>query len=102
MSKKKQRANQVSKGERRSMSRQLQKAMRREYKANDARVMSNKMKAYFEGRNVMVTIPNPNPNETNKRFIKVKFQDAFFGGRDYKTILAGPRKAKKVSTEEET
>ena len=101
MGKKKQRASQTSKGERRSLDRRLQKAMRREYKANEGRVLANKLKAFFEGRNVMVTIPNPNTNETNKRFIRVKFQDAYFKGMDYKTVQAGPRNKRKASTEDE-
>lgn len=100
MGKKKQRSSQTSKGEHRSMNRQLQKAMRREYKANDDRVMNNKMRAFFEGRNVMVTIPNPDASQTNKRFIRVKLQDAYFKGMDYKTVMAGPRKRKASSDEE--
>ena len=31
----------------------------------------NQLKAYFQGKNVMVTIENPNKAETNKRFIRV-------------------------------
>lgn len=99
MGKKKQRNSQVSKGERRSMSRQLQKAMRREYKANESRVLANKMRAFFEGRNVMVTIPNPDKSQTNKKFIKVKFQDAYFKGMDHKSVLAGPRKKRSSDDE---
>lgn len=99
MGKKKQRAKQVSKGERRPLNRKLQKAIRREYRANEGRVLANKMRAFFEGRNVMVTIPNPNTNETNKRFIKVRFQDAYFKGMDYKSVLAGPRKKRSSDDE---
>ena len=31
----------------------------------------NQLTAFKKGKNVMVTIPNPNTNETNKRFIRV-------------------------------
>ena len=31
----------------------------------------NQLDAFKKGKNVMVTIPNPNTNETNKRFIRV-------------------------------
>jgi len=31
----------------------------------------NQLLAYIKGKRVMLTIPNPNTNETNKRFIRV-------------------------------
>ncbi len=91
--------NYTSKGERRNVSRAVTKAMRRDYKANHLKVINNKMAAFFKGFNVTDTIENPNPNETNKRYIKVRFQDAHYKGRDYKTVLAGP-KLKKVKSDE--
>ena len=33
--------------------------------------IANQLKAFREGKKVMVTIENPNKNETNKRFIRV-------------------------------
>jgi hypothetical protein len=39
--------------------------------------MMNQLKAYQAGKNVVLTIPNPNPNETNKRFIKVNARDVW-------------------------
>lgn len=36
-----------------------------------ARRMINQLEAFRKGKRVMVTIPNPNPHETNKRFIRV-------------------------------
>jgi hypothetical protein len=89
----------TSKGERRNVARSTVKAMRRDYKANYSRVIANKMEAFFKGFNVTDTIENPNTNETNKRFIKVRFQDAHFKGRDYKAVLSGP-KQKKVQTDD--
>ena len=31
--------------------------------------------AWEQGKNVVLTIPNPNPNETNKRFIRINARD---------------------------
>ena len=39
--------------------------------------MSNKMKAWRAGKNVIVTIPNPNKKETNKKFIKVNAKEVW-------------------------
>ena len=70
MGKKRSRAHQVSKGERRSVAKETTKAVRREYMKSSER-MSNQLFAFLRGKNVMLTIPNPNKNETNKRFIRV-------------------------------
>lgn len=40
-----------------------------------ARRMINQQKAWREGKNVVLTVPNPNPNETNRQFIKVNARD---------------------------
>jgi hypothetical protein len=32
----------------------------------------NQIKAWKAGKRVMLTVPNPNKNETNKRFIRVE------------------------------
>lgn len=45
-------------------------AVRSEYLMSADRVL-NQLSAHKKGRRVMVTIENPNKNETNKRFIKV-------------------------------
>ena len=70
MGKKKQRAHQVSKGERNSVARSTVKAMRRDYMQSSDRV-NNQLAAFLRGKNVMLTIPNPNKNETNKKMIRV-------------------------------
>lgn len=31
----------------------------------------NQLDAHLKGKKTWITIPNPNPNETNKRFIRV-------------------------------
>ena len=53
----------VSKGERRS-------SIKTSTKSAAARVV-NQQAAHLAGKRVMVTIPNPNKNETNKRFIRL-------------------------------
>ena len=70
MGKKKSRAHQVSKGERRCVNRSVTKATRRDYMKSAER-MSNQLSAFLKGKRVMLTVPNPNTNETNKRFIRV-------------------------------
>jgi len=78
MGKKKQRAHQVSKGERDSVARSTVKAMRREYMQSSAR-LDNQLAAFMKGKNVMLTIPNPNKNETNKRMIRVPAREVWRG-----------------------
>jgi hypothetical protein len=72
MGKKKSRAQYVSKGivgttKSRSKSDEDYKS-RRAY---------NQMKAFIAGKNVVLTIPNPNKNETNKPFIKVNAREVW-------------------------
>jgi len=60
----------VSAGIHSNVSKSVRRAMRADYLASGDRII-NQRKAFDAGKNVMVTIPNPNPNETNKRFIRV-------------------------------
>ena len=80
MGKKRSRATQISKGivnqSPNSMTKRISKELRREYMVSGNREF-NQLKAFKRGRNVVVTIPNPNTNETNKRFIKVSGRDYF-------------------------
>ena len=71
MGKKKSRASQTSKGERRNVAKSTRKAARREYLADGVARVNNQMAAFLKGKNVMLTIENPNKKETNKRFIRV-------------------------------
>lgn len=73
MAKKSKRAKYISKGERPNVARDIVNAVRRERSPID--VTLNKLKAWARGKRVMVTVPNPNPNETNKRFIRVEGND---------------------------
>ena len=76
MGKKKKSEGYTSKGERNNVRKDIRKLMRRE--RTNLETMINKYSAYKKGKNVMVTIPNPNANmETNKPFIRVKAKDVW-------------------------
>ena len=79
MGKKRSRAHQVSKGERRCVARDIVKATRRDYMQSSERI-TNQLSAFLRGKNVMLTIPNPNKNETNKRMIRVPAADQWRRG----------------------
>ncbi len=79
MGKKKSRSTQTSKGERRSLARNIVKATRRDYMQSSER-NQNQLSAFLRGKNVMLTIPNPNKNETNKRMIRVPAADVWRRG----------------------
>ena len=66
----------TSKGERPNVARWLKKATRRDYMQSMERII-NQATAHLKGKNTVVTIANPNKNETNKRFIKVSGKDYF-------------------------
>tara|TARA_S200000501_G_scaffold366258_1_gene400786 strand:- start:186 stop:455 length:270 start_codon:yes stop_codon:yes gene_type:complete len=71
MGKKRSRATQTSKGERRNVAKATRKAARREYLSSGVARVSNQMSAFLKGKNVMLTVENPNKKETAKRFIRV-------------------------------
>jgi len=79
MGKKKSRSTQTSKGERRSLARDIVKATRRDYMQSSERGQ-NQLSAFLRGKNVVLTIPNPNKNETNKRMIRVPAADVWRRG----------------------
>ena len=69
--------NYTSKGERKNVSRWIVKAKRKDYLENcRLERATNQLTAFRLGKRVMVTIANPNTNETNKRFIRVTAQEA--------------------------
>lgn len=67
--------NYTSKGERPNVSKKTLKAMRQG--AEPGLHQLNQVKAWRKGRNVVLTIPNPNKNETNKRFIRVNAKEVW-------------------------
>ena len=70
MGKKRSRAKQVSAGITHSNPTLPSKALRREYRGLNGK-STKPLEALMRGKNVVLTIENPNKNETNKRFIKV-------------------------------
>lgn len=78
MGKKKLRSKATSKGERRSSI---------GYRDSADKRMMNKIDALHKGKDVTFTIANPNKNETNRPFIKVKVS-----GKAYLDALKNPEK----------
>ena len=62
------RTNYTSKGERRNVSKWVRKAIKRE--RTGLQRLNAQIDAFLEGKNVVLTIPNPNPNEKGKPFIR--------------------------------
>ena len=69
MGKKRSRASQTSKGERRSVANGLGDDR------SELKKILDKMNAFRKGKNVMLTIPNPNKSETKKSFIRVNAKE---------------------------
>lgn len=83
MGKKKSRDTYTSKGQRPNVSKKVRNLKKKDDSYLDKAVRQSE--AFFKGQPTgYVTIPNPNKNETNKRFIKVKYQDYYHKGQDYK------------------
>ena len=76
MGKKRQRAHQVSKGERKPQNPRWSKEARREWVGSTAQMIA-KVEAFKKGKNVVLTIANPNKSETNKPFIRVNAKDVW-------------------------
>ena len=67
----------TSKGERNSVNKETLKDIRRDQYAGDK--MLNIQKAWLKGQNPWITVENPNKNETNKRFIRVRANETNLG-----------------------
>lgn len=67
----------ISKGIHSNVNRKVSNAMRSEYLDSGERV-ANQLAALKQGKDVVMTIPNPNKEQTNKKFIRVKVS-----GREY-------------------
>ena len=68
----------TSKGERRNVAKSTCKLMRRDYLENQLlRRAINHYDAYCKNKQVMITIANPNKNETNKPFIRVNAKEVW-------------------------
>lgn len=68
----KTRAKYVSKGTGRNVSTATRKLGTREYANDFSANLANKQDALSKGKDVYVTIPNPDKNNTRERFIRVK------------------------------
>jgi len=74
MGKKRSRATQTSKSTHCQKRSSYSKQQKQEYKSTFIEAI-NKRAAWARGKNVMLTIANPNTNETNKPFIRVNASD---------------------------
>ena len=78
----------TSKGQRPNVSKSVRKLKAKDTGAMDREL--RRIEAFHKGQPTgWVTIPNPNKNETNKRFIKVKYKDYYHKGQDYKSVARG-------------
>ena len=59
-----------------ALNKKLQNAIRREYVNSPQRIL-NQQKACRAGKNVMVTVENPNKEQTNMRYIRVPGKQFF-------------------------
>ena len=76
MAKKRQRTKQVSKGAINQNTSRWSKLARKEWMNGSGRTDAQ-LQSYLKMKNVVLTIPNPNTNETNKKFIKVNARDVW-------------------------
>lgn len=83
------RKGEVSKGIHKNTSNATRNLVRRAYMESGER-LENQLKAFRKGKNVVVTIPNPNKEETNKPFIRVN-------GKDFFKPEFAPQKKEKVN-----
>lgn len=67
----------TSKGERKNVSSSLLNGIRSERTGADD--MLNKQRAWINGSNPWVTMENPNKEQTNKKFIRVRYNDLMHG-----------------------
>jgi len=67
----------ISQGIHKNVNRKTLNAMRAS--KGPAEKLLNKQKAWLKGKNPWVTIANPNKEQTNKRFIRVRMNDIMGG-----------------------
>jgi hypothetical protein len=72
----------VSKGERTNVNKKLRNSIRRNHSTTRKfERLINQHIEFAKGKNVVLTIPNPNPHETNKKFIRVNARDVWTPGK---------------------
>ena len=79
----------ISQGIHSNVDKKVRNAMRTEYLQSSDR-LANQLRALKQGKDVVMTIANPNKEQTNKRFIKVKVS-----GREYVSRLKDWNKSAK-------
>lgn len=70
-------SNYVSQGQVRNDSKKILNAVRND--RTEMEHLLNKQQAWLKGSNPWVTVENPNKEETNKKFIKVRMNDLMHG-----------------------
>ena len=75
MARKKSRAQYTSKGQRRSVSKWVTKAMKKDVPPLVR--LRRQREAFDKGKNVMVTIPNPNKQDTREPFIRINAKEVW-------------------------
>lgn len=78
MGKKRTRAKQVSKG---IIGRPMRSRKRHWEEGYHSDRIRNQLNAFLKGKRVMLTVENPNKNETNKPFIRVPAHEVWRGGK---------------------
>ena len=66
----------VSAGLHSNLTQGMVNAIRRDYMNTSERI-TNQLAAFRAGKNVVVTMENPNKNETNKKYIRVNARDVW-------------------------
>lgn len=77
MGKKKSRSKQISKGE---VGNPAKSRLRHWEEGYASQRIQNQLNAFLKGKRVMLTIPNPNKNETNKPMIRVPANEVWRTG----------------------
>ena len=83
----------ISQGKNSNVNAKTLNAMRSEYLRSGDRVL-NQMDALHKGKDVVMTIANPNKEQTNKRFIKVRMS-----GREYVQSLKDNSRIQKAAVD---
>jgi hypothetical protein len=66
----------ISQGIHSNVNRGILREIRKDYIASGQRIYNQRL-AWAAGKNVVLTIENPNKHETNKRFIRVNAKDVW-------------------------
>ena len=80
MARRKTSSNYTSKGERRNVARKWLKSCRLRRSEGDR--VDAQWKAYTKGKRVVLTVKNPNKNQTNRQFIKINAKEYWKPSRE--------------------